>query len=77
MDELDQSRFDPVIGTPFELISTQESDYVLELDIKGVITGGYWISKYQHPDVFWRPTKEIKFTGDFARLKEIYEPVRK
>jgi len=75
VDELDQSRWDPVTGTDQWVSSTQESEYVLELSPAGQITGGYWITKYTHPDVFWRPTKGIEFDGDFASLKELYEPI--
>ncbi len=75
VDELDQSLWDPVTGTAAQKEGIQESDYVLELDGSGAIVGGYWLSKYSHPDVFWRATKGIEFDGDFARLKELYEPV--
>ena len=75
VDELDQSQWDPVTGTSAELFAVQESDYILELDEGGKVTGGKWISKYRHPDVFWRPTRAVKFAGEFDRLSELYEPI--
>jgi hypothetical protein len=75
VDELDASRWDPVTGTPAWVSSVQSSEYILELDPEGRITGGNWITSYSHPDVFWRPTKGIEFTGEFANLPELYEPI--
>jgi len=75
VDELDESSWEPVTGTDRWVSSVQESEYVLELDDSGRITGGYWISKFGHPDVFWRPTKGIEFSGEFASLRELYEPI--
>jgi len=48
---------------------------VLELDLGGRITGGYWISKHSHPDVFWKPRREIRFEGRFEAIRELYEPI--
>ena len=76
VDELEQSSFDPVLGTPLWSSGWQESDYVLELDTENRITGGYWLTKYSHPDVFWRPTHPIAFQGQFDRLPELYAPHR-
>jgi hypothetical protein len=75
VEELEASRWDPVTGTSDWVSSTQNSEYVLELDSEGRITGGVWITRFSHPDVFWRPTKGIEFTGEFANLPELYEPI--
>ena len=75
VDELEQSRWEPVSGTKYEVSSVQESEYVLELDSEGRITGGYWLTKYVHPDVFWKPQRSIRFEGDFDRVPELYEPL--
>ncbi len=75
VDELEQSRWEPVSGTGHWVSSVQNSEYVLELDSEGRITGGVWLTRFSHPDVFWRPTKGIEFSGEFATLPEIYEPV--
>lgn len=74
VDELEKSQWEPVTGTPFWVSSVQESEYVLELDSGGRIVGGYWLTKYSHPDVFWRPGRAIQFEGEFERLPELYEP---
>jgi hypothetical protein len=75
VDELEHPRFDPVTGTAEWRSDVQVSEYILELDSQSRITGGDWLTKYRHPDVFWRPTRPIQFTGEFERLLEIYEPV--
>jgi hypothetical protein len=75
VDELDRSQWEPVTGTSAWVSSVQESEYVLELDSTGKITGGYWLTKYSHPDVFWRPGRAIRFEGEFDRLPELYEPL--
>jgi hypothetical protein len=75
VEELDQSQWDPVTGTSAELFAIQESDYILELDSAGKVTGGRWISKYRHPDVFWRPTRGVRFFGELNRVGELYEPI--
>ncbi len=73
-DELDQSQWEPVTGTSNFLGGVQESDYILEMDSNDRIIGGSWISKYVHPDLFWKPTKKITFTGEFEFLNQIYQP---
>ena len=75
VDELDRSQWEPVTGTASQQYGVQVSDYVLELDLGGRITGGYWISKHSHPDVFWKPRREIRFEGRFEAIRELYEPI--
>ncbi len=75
VDELERSRWEPVTGTPAWVSSVQESGYVLELDPAGRITGGYWLTKYSHPDVFWKPRRTIRYEGEFDRLPDLYEPL--
>ena len=62
-------------GHPAWVSSVQESGYVLELDPAGRITGGYWLTKYSHPDVFWKPRRTIRYEGEFDRLPDLYEPL--
>ena len=66
----------PTVGTIDFAATTMEMDYVLELDYAGRIIGGKWLgdSRTNHPDLFWMPTKEIKFTQDFEALNQIYKP---
>jgi hypothetical protein len=73
-DELDASQWQPVTGTPKFASNVLESDYILEMDASGKITGGSWLNG-NHPDVFWRPSKAVTFTGDFAGLNSIYQPI--
>lgn len=75
VDELPSPRFEPVTGTSNWLSDVQVSEYILELDESGRITGGDWLTKYRHPDIFWRPTRKIAFSGEFTQLPELYEPV--
>jgi len=75
VDELDNSSFEPVTGTPLWKSAVQESDYILELDGSGRIVGGSWLTKYIHPDVFWKPTTNIEFSGEYSQLPELYEPI--
>ncbi|MBF0299529.1 MAG: hypothetical protein HQK51_12460 [Oligoflexia bacterium] len=45
--------------------------YTLELDARGRIIGGEWLSE-ERPDFIWKQTKP-SFSGFFAPLKAIYE----
>jgi len=74
-DELDQSQWEPVTGTDKFVGAIQETEYVLEMDANNNITGGYWITTGVHPDLFWKPTHQITFTGDFEFLNKIYQPM--
>lgn len=68
--------WEPSVGTDKFAGAVREYDYILELDYSGRIIGGSWIgdSKSQHPDLFWKPTKKIKFTPEFEFLNTIYKP---
>jgi hypothetical protein len=68
---------DPVTGTPMQLTSTKNYEYILELDSFGNIVGGTWISDTR-PDMLWMKKKDDKFLdGKFplAGLNTIYKPV--
>jgi hypothetical protein len=75
-EELEWPQWEPVTGTSSWASGKQESDYILELDSEGRITGGTWLTKYSHPDIFWKPTRKVEFKGEFDRLGELYEPVQ-
>lgn len=67
---------DPVTGTPHQLDSSREYEYVLELDVNGMIIGGEWISE-SRPDMLWMKKKDDKFrNGKFKLdgLNSIYKP---
>jgi hypothetical protein len=72
-DELEVSQWEPVVGTPFFLGAVLESEYILELDSQGRITGGEWLNS-NHPDVLWKATKSIQFSGEFELLNKLYQP---
>jgi hypothetical protein len=33
------------------------------------------LTKYVHPDVFWKPQRSIRFEEDFDRVPDLYEPL--
>ncbi len=74
-DELEQSYWEPVTGTDRWVGAFHELEYVLEMDANDRITGGYWITTGKHPDLFWKPTQPITFTGEFELLNQIYRPI--
>jgi hypothetical protein len=68
----DRPLWNPTLGTPDFFQETRRYEYWLELDRKGNIIGGSWITA-QRPDFLWiLPPSE--FTGMFAGLKDIYQP---
>ena len=71
-DELDQSSWEPVVGTVKFQRGERSYEYILELDAQGKITGGEWISK-DHPDFFWKANNAPEFKGEFEGLKQIYK----
>lgn len=69
----------PVTGTPHQKNLTKNYEYYLELDAKGNITGGEWISE-SRPDFLWLILREPKFknsTFSLGGLNSIYQPVRR
>ena len=74
-DELKQSEWEPVTGTDKFVGAVQETDYILEMDYNDRIIGGSWISTRVHPDLFWKPTNQITFGGDFELLNHIYQGI--
>lgn len=70
---------EPVTRTPFQLDSSRNYEYVLELDANGNITGGEWISE-SRPDMLWMKKADVAFrNGRFplANLNVIYKPVQR
>jgi hypothetical protein len=67
----------PVTGTPHQLYSTRNYEYVLELDARGSIIGGTWISETR-PDMIWMKKKDQRFMNgkyNLEGLNRIYRPV--
>lgn len=64
----------PVIATNLAKYDTRTYSYYLELNSKGEIVGGSWISK-DRPDFMWVKEKET-FTGYWEQLYEVYKPTK-
>ena len=60
----------PVTGTEDHINDVRHYEYFLELDVKGDIVGGEWISKAR-PDFIWEMEKATDFKGNFSRLSEL------
>jgi len=59
-DELEQSSWDPVVGTDKFVEGKLELDYILDLDSSGNIIGGKFISE-KFPDFVWLPINHLEF----------------
>lgn len=69
---------EPVTGTHMSAETSRDYEYVLELDAKGEITGGEWISETR-PDMLWMKKPDAQFrNGRFplAGLNQIYKPLK-
>jgi hypothetical protein len=70
-----QASVDPqkeaIIGTVNAKFDTRKYEYYLDLNSKGQILGGEWISK-QRPDFMWTKVKD-EFKGHWSKLEEIYK----
>lgn len=65
-------RFDPVLNTEAAVYTQSTYEYFLDLDQKGNVIGGDWISD-RRPDFVWSQTK-AEFKNDWAPLNDIYRP---
>ena len=72
-DELENSSWDPVVGTPKFKSDKIEMDYVLDLNSTNNIIGGYWINGSDHPDFIWLPTNHLEFKDSLAGINQIYK----
>lgn len=75
-DELEDSSWDPVVGTPKFKFDKIEMDYILDLDYYDNIIGGTWIGGTDHPDFAWLPVNKLTFTGYLAGVNKLYQPVK-
>jgi len=70
---------EPTTGTSDNNFHTREYRYVLELNQKGEITGGEWLTETR-PDYIWTKGSNNFSSGNFSlnmsSLKSIYKPVR-
>jgi hypothetical protein len=70
---------EPVTGTPMQATDVRHYEYVLELDARGRITGGEWITETR-PDMLWMKSKDTAFLNGrlpLAGLNSIYKPVKR
>lgn len=62
-------------ANPYPPVTSQIVDYILELDHRGDIIGGEWISNAR-PGFFWNPANYTKKVPYFQRILDIYEKAR-
>ena len=72
-DELDNSSWTPIVGTPAFKFDKIEMDYTLDLDDQGNIIGGSWINGSDHPDFVWLPTNKLIFKDGLDGLNKLYQ----
>lgn len=78
--ELGYSNFvskEPVLGTDAQYSKDKEYEYILEIDSKGNIIGGEWITETR-PDMMWTKARDPRFNDSkfpLSSLNEIYKPV--
>jgi hypothetical protein len=62
---------DPILGTGEEFLNSRTYRYVLELNGKGEVIGGEWLTR-EHPDFLWSP-KMPAFEGELKDLHRLLE----
>ena len=60
----------PVLGTENQKLKKLDLEYTLELNSRGQIVGGKWISDVR-PDYIWSKDKILKFEGHLSRLNDL------
>lgn len=69
----------PVTGTPHQEFRHKNYEYILELDNRGNVVGGEWITETR-PDFMWIITRDKKFNNSpypLEGLNVIYRPVKR
>lgn len=69
----------PVTGTPHQEFRSKDYEYILELDSRGRIIGGEWITETR-PDFLWIFDRHKQFVSTVVPLQglnKIYRPVRR
>lgn len=70
-DELDNSSWEQVVGTPNFKFDKITMDYVLDLDENDFIIGGSWANGSDHPDFVWMPINKLEFTDSLAGINQL------
>ncbi len=70
---------DPVTGTPAQTTLYKDYEYTLDLNARGEIVGGAWLT-HTRPDFLWTKAPAARFVDDavyrLGGLNRIYRPVR-
>lgn len=69
----------PVTATEHQEFRFKNYEYIIELDYKGNVTGGEWLTETR-PDFMWMITRDKRFNNSpypLAGLNAIYQPVRR
>lgn len=68
----------PVTNTPAQKFLSKNYEYIVELDSRGIVIGGEWISQTR-PDFMWMYERRAFQNSPvpLANLKTIYRPVRR
>jgi hypothetical protein len=70
---------EPVTGTPAQAFTSKNYEYILDLNKRGEIIGGEWLSETR-PDMLWMKAKDMRFNSSklpLEGLNQIYRPVEK
>lgn len=71
---LTRNTWEPVLGTSRQKLSSRTYEYYLDIDGRGRIIGGDWITT-QRPDFLWLERKVSGFSGVFSRLGELLSEI--
>jgi hypothetical protein len=69
----------PVTGTPHQEFRSKDYEYILELDGRGNVIGGEWVTETR-PDFLWTITRDRRFNDSpfpLSGLNFIYRPVKR
>lgn len=62
--------WEPVMGTPDQIVDKKKYEYELDISADGQILGGKWRSS-ERPDFLWVQNPPAQFEGLFTRLPEL------
>lgn len=68
----EKNSWEPVIGTPDQVIKKRSYDYTLDLNAEGIIVGGNWKSRMR-PDFLWLVDRAPAFLGKWHKLHELVD----
>lgn len=71
---LTRNSWEPVLGTPKQILRTRTYEYYLDIDNAGKIIGGEWISTTR-PDFLWLEKKVTSFGGLFSKLPNLLKEI--